>query len=116
MTGTELFSIAVAVASAIYAFSKNASNIKNDVINAYEKRVKQLEEVTVVMQDRMKELESQAHSKDERIKMMEAVLQGRNPEMVQAIQLMTVHMQTTTKILDNIERFMERLTTHLSIQ
>lgn len=115
MSGTELVSVCIAIASGIYAFSKNASSIKNDVINAYETRVKQLEQGLGDMSKRMKELEMQSHAKDDRIKMMEAVLQGRNPEMIQAIQLMNKHMEATSKILGNIEMFMEKFSSHFQL-
>jgi len=83
-----IISVIGAITTAIYAFSQSSSSVKNDVINTYEKRVKQLEEdmtiQTMKMDDilrKMKDLQEILTKREAELKVVTDLLQGRDPQM-----------------------------------
>lgn len=102
MSTTEVAAITVAVitsiggiASAIYAFRNNASGIKNDVINTYEKRVKQLEDAVEELTTKVDEMKTLLEKSENARLSAEQILQGRNPELD---KFMTITLQMLTDI------------------
>lgn len=95
MTPAEIISAIVAIASIVYAFSKNASGIKNDVINAYEKRVKQLETDVCDLVRQVQEVKEMLNKRESELKIVTELLQGRNPEF-------TLFLSRTTMMLESL--------------
>lgn len=72
------------------------TKMSGDIIKTYETRIKQLEELgkeargeAANMQNKIGELNGRLQEKDERIKILEQTLQGRNPEMTVFIKEMS---------------------------
>lgn len=89
MTPTELAAVAVAIASvmgaiatAFFSFRHSASGIKNDVITAYEKRVKQLEDDVESLTRKIDEVKAMLVKRENELDVITKVLQGKNPEAV----------------------------------
>lgn len=84
-----------AVAMGFYAFRNSASSVKNDVINTYEKRVKQLENSVEELMTKVDEMKTMLEkSEAERMKAQD-ILNLRNPEFEQ-------YMAVTLKMLTEI--------------
>lgn len=84
-----------AVASAALAFRNNASGVKNDVINTYEKRVKQLEEAVEELSTKIDDLTKKLDKSESERSQYLAILQGQNPEV-------KGYMERTEKMLIEI--------------
>lgn len=108
MTTTEVASVIVAIisvigagASAFFAFSQNRRSIKNDIINDYEKRMKQVEKDLETTNTKLTEIKALLDKREGELKTITDVLQGRNPEM-------TMFMETVTHATKQAIPFMNR--------
>ena len=122
MSTTEIVSIAIAIitsmgaiATAAYAFSDKSRSIKNDVINTYEKRVKQLENDMDVVLKKLDEVKSILEKRETELKTVTEILQGRNPQMDGFINLLTQAAKENAPFRARTTMMLESLMHHYAL-
>lgn len=101
MSPTELAAVVVAtvsvvgaVATVIVSFRNSASSVKNDIIDTYETRLKQVEGEVAKLTVELKETNG-------KLKLATDILQGRNPELE---KYMAISLKMLSEIHENILR------------
>lgn len=88
-----LSSIIGAISTAFYSFGARRRNIKNDIINDYETRMKQLELEMELTNKKLGEIKTMLDKREGELKIITDVLQGKNPETI-------IFMRRTTIMIE----------------
>lgn len=97
MTPPEIVFAVVAAAGVLFAIYSNRSSVKNDLINAYEKRVVQLEGAVKELNENHTVVNTRLDLCEKDRKNLHELVTLRNPEIVAFIDRMQVFMETVLK-------------------
>ena len=98
-----------AIAAAVFAYRTNSTSVASSVMEAQEKRINLLETQREELEIKMHEMEKNLIELQGQNKLLQNILQGRDPKMEEFMKIVTEVMLPTKRHREYVESSLEKL-------